>query len=308
MADHWTTKELLESGLSEREIRRRLSEGTLYRLSRGIYTAEKPGPESALRALQDRHQGLIFTGVTAAGVYGLVPLGAPAVGILRHGSQPIRNQALHAVPSRRRRHLRINGINVTTPVAVTAELYPHHGFWDSVKFLEQSYDGLRGRENFAGDFKQLTPGQRAHLEPLLKRAVIGASSRMERLFIADLRKVGLDPTPNFRLGPYSWDVGLEPGTTVADLDSRIFHTTSPDNPVDNAFIIDRWKTNYAVENGWAGLRYTDECLRVIRRQVVEQIKEIVEYRRNTPGLRKRPRQVVGMEHRPVWEFHPELFP
>lgn len=128
MAKHWTTKELLEAGLTERGINRSLNEGTLYRLCRGIYTEERPDPESALRALQHRYRGIIFTGVTAAGVYGLMPIAAPAFGNLRHGSIALHNDVLHASPSRKRGRRRINGIDVDTPVAVAAAIRATHDF------------------------------------------------------------------------------------------------------------------------------------------------------------------------------------
>lgn len=307
MAQHWTAEELRDCGVSKYEIRKRLEAGTLYRLSRGIYTAQRPEPETALRALQHRHRGLIFSGITAAGIYGLVPITAPAQAALPHGSHPIHNAALHARPSRRRTRRRINGIAVTSPIAVVAELFPDHDFWELVKFLETHYDGLRAAQQFDADVQSLTPAQRSHIEPLLKRTVIGASSRMERLFIADLRKTGLDPIANFKLGPYHWDIGFPHGTTVIDLDSRIFHTAGPDNPVDNAFIIDRWKTNHATHLGWAGLRYTDICIRRIPEEVIEQIRRTVGHRRATSGLRRTPRQIPGMREQGVWGFHPELF-
>lgn len=282
MATHWTTKELLEAGLNQHKIDRQLREGTLYRLSRGLYTREKPDPQAALRALQHRYPKLIFTGVTAAGVYGLLPeISAPAQGSLPYRHRPIHNDALHAVPSRRRRYRRVNGIDVTTPIAAVAGIYPTDGFWDLVKFLEKSYDGLRGRERFTREIRQLTPADRAKLAPLLKHTVIGASSRMARMLIADLTKRGMDPIPNFKLGPYTWDIGFDPGTTTVDLDSRRYHqpdATSPAN--DRGFIIDRWKTNYAIQRGWAALRYTDDCIREIRKDVLDQIQHTVNHRKN----------------------------
>lgn len=310
MAEHWTTRELLAAGLSDHAIRRKLEAGTLYRLSRGIYTREKPDPESALRALQHRHPRLIFTGETAAGVYGLSPtISAPARALLPHRSRPIRNGTLHATPSRKSHHRRIRGIDLTTPVSVAAALAGNHDFWELVKFLERSYDGLRGRGRFATDLSQLTPAERADAEPLVHRSIIGASSRMERMLIVELQKNGLDPVPNFRFGPYAWDIGFVSGTTLVELDSRRYHEPDAARPAnDRVFIMDRWKSNYAVQRGWALLTYTDDCLREIRREVVAQIRSTVDHRRNTPGLRRHPRSVAGLQEKPVWEFHPELFP
>ena len=72
----------------------------------------------------------------------------------------------------------------------------------------------------------------------------------------EMRRVGLKPVPNFRLGPYTWDLGFEAGTTVVDLDSLYYHT--PENN-HREFLIGTWKTNHAVQHGWAPLKFTDEC-------------------------------------------------
>lgn len=307
MTAHWTTKELRTQGLSPGEIRRRVNDGRLYRLSRGLYTPTKPEPEAALRALQHRHPRLIFSGATAAGVYGLGEVTAPAQARLPGNYHPITTGALQARPSRRRRHRRVRGINVVPPVAAAATVLGQHDFWRVVRFLEGSYQGLRAAEEFSRDIRELEPRVRELLTPLLDRAVIGASSRMERVFLHDLRGVGLNPIPNFRLGPYHWDAGFREGTTVVDLDSRRFHAPDAAGHRYREFIVDRWKTNQAVQFGWAGLRYTDDCLRVTRDQVIEQIRCTVEHRRSRPGLRRVPAAVTGMHEDGVWRFHAELF-
>lgn len=307
MTGQWTTKELHEQGLTWRDINMQLDEGTLYRLSRGIYTTGKPAPEEALRALQHRHPRVVFSGVTAAGVYGLTEITAPALGLLPHGSQPITNAALHARSSRRRRRRRLRGINLDTPVATIAACHEQLGFWKSVRFLENSYSGLRASQEFDRDIGELGRADRERLVPVLRRTVIGASSRMERLFINDLHRHGLEPIPNFRLGPYHWDVGLRRGTTVVDLDSRKFHAPDDAGRRYQEFIVDRWKTNHAIQSGWAGLRYTDDCLRLARDQAIEQIRRTVEHRSRRPGLRRSPAPVPGMHKIGIWKFHPALF-
>ncbi|MGP6174835.1 type IV toxin-antitoxin system AbiEi family antitoxin domain-containing protein [Corynebacterium sp. A21] len=304
---HWTTKELRESGLSHRQIKNRVDAGTLFQLGRGIYTEPRPDPKSALRAIQHRYPQLIFTGATAAGVYGLNQISLPAQGILPRSARPIYTEILNAVPSRRRRYQRVENIFVDTPAGVAGSIQGHHNHLELVRFLESHYDGFSGRHRFEADLRQLNPSQRIGVSPLLQDSVIGASSRMERIFIYQLRKRGLDPIPNFQLGPYHWDVGLVSGTTVVDLDSRYFHESSPDSPVDGGFILDRWKTNHAIQQGWAALRYTDDCLNQILNEVITQVRQTVEHRQTQAGQRRHPKPVSGMREQGVWEFHPEFF-
>ena len=119
----------------------------------------------------------------------------------------------------------------------------------------------------------------------------------------EMRRVGLNPVPNFRLGPYTWDLGFEAGTTVVDLDSLFYHT--PENN-HREFLIGTWKTNHAVQHGWAPLKFTDECTDYHLKLVVETVQETVEHRRSVRGLKSRPQKVRRALATPAWRFHQSL--
>lgn len=300
---HWTRKDLAARGLNDRAIREGIRDGTLHRVGRGLYTPQKVEGLELLQAIRYRYPHIIFDSYTAAGVYGLGEIKTPVSGLLPVGARPIKNELLTASRSRNRRYREVHGLAVTTPAAVAADI-PRWELLERVKFLETHYDGLNGKEEFSADYRALNSSQKGALALLLKRAVIGASSRMERLFLLDLRKVGLDVIPNFRFGPYTWDAGFPRGTALVDLDSLRFH--GPDTP--DTFIVDRWKANHAEMAGWGHLQFTDFCLndKQARRTAVDEIKRMVEHRRSLRGTRRHPRPVPGRVTDGVWKFHREL--
>lgn len=301
---YWTTKELHTSGATDYDIARQVRDGSLYRLSRGIYTTTRPDGLMALHAISHRHPSVIFSGATAAAVYGLGTPSAPATGMVPANYRPIDSPALLTTRSRQRRHRIVDGLPVTTPAATIAAL--GRDDLTAVKFLERHYDGLKGADRFAADLRAMRPEQRAALDPVLSRAVIGASSRMERLFILDLRRKGLDVIPNFRFGPYTWDGGIPDGTTLFDLDSYRYHGPHEEDMGDmnhRTFIIDRWKSNHAEMFGWGHLQYTDSCLVYpdTRARALDEILRLTEHRRS----RRRPEATPGGVNSGVWTFHGE---
>ncbi|WP_241228213.1 hypothetical protein [Corynebacterium hylobatis] len=169
-----------------------------------------------------------------------------------------------------------------------------------MKFLEQQYGGFDGRRRFEADYRTLVRTERESLDLLLKRSVIGASSRMERFFHLDLRARGIDSIPNYRLGPYTWDVGIEEGTVVVDLDSVRYHSSEQ----TRAFIIDRWKANHAEMEGWGHLQFTDLCLddSSARKAALQEIEQLLAHRRRTG----RGAPVDGRVVDGVWKIHGHL--
>ena len=136
---YWTTKELLTSGATDYDIKRKVRDGTLYRLSRGIYTTTRPDGLGALHEIHHRHPSVIFNGATAAAVYGLGTPSAPATGLVPTNFRPIESPALVTTRSRQRRHRIVAGLPVTTPAATIAAL--GRDDLTAVKFLERHYDG-----------------------------------------------------------------------------------------------------------------------------------------------------------------------
>ncbi|MDO5668932.1 MAG: hypothetical protein Q4G50_02900 [Corynebacterium sp.] len=171
---------------------------------------------------------------------------------------------------------------------------------DRWKALEQSYSGFTGRERFDADKAALPLDLRQGLETVVEKCVIGASSQMERFFHRELRRRGLQTIPNFKLGPYRWDVGIEDATVVIDLNSYLYHNENN----GRTFIIDRWKANHAEMSGWGHLEFTDACLNDVnaKRLAIKEVVHLVAHRRQTgPGTPVEGRVEVG-----PWLFHDQL--
>ncbi|GAB3690766.1 type IV toxin-antitoxin system AbiEi family antitoxin domain-containing protein [Corynebacterium nasicanis] len=298
--EYWTTEELKDQGVSEYQIKRALKAGTLHRLAHGIYMREEPGGWALLRALHHRYPELVFRGHTAVSIYGhRDTVMQPVLGLVPKGQRRPGTERVSVGRPRTINGAEFQGLPVVTPTEAIAEDSMLHRV-GRLKFLEQLYSGFDGRERFERDHAQLTQDLQDALAPLLGKCVVGASSQMERFFHLELRARGIESIPNFRLGPYTWDVGVEKSTTVIDLDSLLFH--GKEN--SRTFIIDRWKANHAEMMGWGHLRFTDACLRdpVAKRKAIEEIEHLLEHRAATgPGQAVAGRVEVG-----AWEVHDHL--
>lgn len=298
--EYWTTKELRSQGVSGHQIERACREGRLFRVARGLYMRGEPEGMGFLRALHHRFPRLVFAGHSASSVYGARSgVLRPAEVIVPKGHRLPESRFVEARQSRRADALEVGGLPVVSAVAAVAgdTLLNRVA---RIRFLEDHYSGFDGRERFDADRALLSPQLDEQLEPLLGKSVIGASSRMERFFHLELRARGINAIPNFRLGPYHWDVGIEDGTVVVDIDSLIHHSESS----TRTFILDRWKANHAEMCGWGHLQFTDLCLQdpVAKRTAIEEIGRLVAYRRHAASAIPVPGRVeVG-----AWEIHDSL--
>lgn len=177
------------------------------------------------------------------------------------------------------------------------------GEWLLKEALAQAYRGLNGRGRFAADLELVISKKRDAVRELAEQAPVGTASKWEQRMYHEMRRVGLKPVPNFRLGPYTWDLGFEAGTTVVDLDSLYYH--APENN-HREFLIGTWKTNHAVQHGWAPLKFTDECTDYHLKLVVETVQETVAHRRSVRGLKSSPQKVRRALVTPAWRFHQSL--
>lgn len=295
--DYWTRDDLRRQGLSDSDIRRLHRQGRIHRLVHGLYTREPPEGVTVARALAHRYPDLTFTGHTALSIRGhRATFLMPTTGVVPAGHRALDTGYLVAPRSRTIRRHTHDGLPVVSSVAAVAG-----DTWlnrlSRIKALEKDYAGFDGRDRFEADCQTLSAEQRRNLEPLLKRTVIGASSRMERLFHLDVRGMGLDAIPNFRFGPYTWDLGFPEATTLVDLDSARFHTSEN----ERSFMIDRWKANHAEMAGWGHLQFTDLCLDdpLARKVALQEIRALVEHRRHLPT----PTGVPGRVTEGLWDIH-----
>ena len=177
------------------------------------------------------------------------------------------------------------------------------GEWLLKEALAQAYRGLNGRGRFAADVDMVSSKEKDAVRELARLAPVGTASKWEQRMYHEMRRASLTPVPNFRLGPYTWDLGFEAGTTVVDLDSLFYHT--PENN-HREFLFGTWKTDHAVQHGWAPLKFTDECTDYHLKLVVETVQETVAHRRSVRGLKSRPQKVRRAMVTPAWRFHQSL--
>ena len=301
----WTRNELLELGLTDYEIRSRISEGTLLRLRRNCYVAAEASAKDKLNAVAQLYPDAVFSGTAALAAYGLCEVRLPAVIRVDNNSRMRADDLVHMVRSRPVPANRIKGVKMALPAQAVADAlsFERCSEWLLKDALAQAYRGLNGRGRFAADIEQVISKKRDAVRELAERAPVGTASKWEQRMYHEMRRVGLKPVPNFRLGPYTWDLGFEAGTTVVDLDSLYYHA-----PEDNhrEFLIGTWKTNHAVQHGWAPLKFTDECTDYHLKLVVETVQETVAHRRSVRGLKSSPQKVRRALVTPAWRFHQSL--
>ncbi|WP_408924115.1 hypothetical protein ACKFRK_06760 [Corynebacterium kefirresidentii] len=247
----------------------------------------------------------VFSGTAALAAYGLCEVRLPAVIRVDNNSRMRADDLVHMVRSRPVPANRVRGVKMALPAQAVADAlsFEHCSKWLLKDALAQAYRGLNGRGRFSADLERVSSKKRDAVRELAERAPVGTASKWEQRMYHEMRRVGLKPVPNFRLGPYTWDLGFKAGTTVVDLDSLYYHA-----PEDNhrEFLIGTCKTNHAVQHGWAPLKFTDECTDYHLKLVVETVQETVAHRRSVRGLKSRPHKVRRALATPAWRFHQSL--
>ncbi|MCG7468439.1 hypothetical protein MHY13_09985 [Corynebacterium sp. ACRPE] len=247
----------------------------------------------------------VFTGTAALAAYGFCKVQLPATIRVDNNRRARADGLVRTVRSRPVPVNRVKGVKMALPAQAVADAlsFERCDKWLLKEALAQAYRGLNGRGRFAADLELVTSKKRDAVRELAERAPVGTASKWEQRMFREMRRVGLKPVPNFRLGPYTWDLGFEAGTTVVDLDSLYYHT--PENN-HREFLIGTWKTNHAVQHGWAPLKFTDECTDYHLKLVAETVQETVAHRRSVRGLKSRPQKVRRALATPAWRFHQSL--
>ena len=301
----WTRNELLDLGLTDYQIRSRISGGTLLRLRRNCYVAAEASAKDKLNAVAQLYPDAVFSGTAALAAYGLCEVRLPAVIRVDKNCRIRADDVVYTVRSRPVPANRIKGVRMALPAQAVADAlsFEHCSKWLLKDALAQAYRGLNGRGRFAADLELVISKKRDAVRELAEQAPVGTASKWEQRMYHEMRRVGLKPVPNFRLGPYTWDLGFEAGTMVVDLDSLYYH--APENN-HREFLIGTWKTNHAVQHGWAPLKFTDECTDYHLKLVVETVQKTVVHRRSVRGLKTKPRKVRRALVTPAWRFHQSL--
>ena len=307
-------------GYSNSRISRAARDGKIVRLATGLYISREASVSDIVRGVAARYPRTTVTGLAAMVVehpsltrWGILNSSGVDTGkhcfylpvLLRaprkHGR--LHNDAVRIIRTERVRPRVVNGVRLATPAQICADVLEYEEAPPLMlkEYLAAAYRNLRGREAFARDMAAVRSKKRDELEELARLAPVGTASQWERDVIGSMRRGGLEPIPNFKLGAYYWDVGIEDGTTVIDLDSIKFHAPTTDN--HDTFIIGAWKSNQAVQIGWAPLRFTDDCTRYHMDKVIEVVAATARHRAQRKGTKARPKAASGYQRSPVWGFH-----
>ena len=275
------------------------------RLRRNCYIAAEASAKDKVAAVAQLYPDAVFSGTAALAAYGLCEVRLPAVIRVDKNCRIRADDVVYTVRSRPVPANRIKGVRMALPAQAVADAlsFERCSEWLLKEALAQAYRGLNGRGRFAADLELVSSKEKDVVGELAEEAPVGTASKWEQRMYHEMRRVGLKPVPNFRLGPYTWDLGFEAGTTVVDLDSLYYHA-----PEDNhrEFLIGMWKTNHAVQHGWAPLKFTDECTDYHLKLVVETVQETVAHRRSVRGLKNSPPKVRRALATPAWRFHQSL--
>lgn len=301
----YTRKDLIEKGMTQYRIEKEVAEGRLLRLRRDCYVPAEASAKDKLAAVAQLYPDAVFTGTAALAAYGLCEVKLPATIRVDNNRRARADGLVRTVRTRPVPVNRVKGVKMALPAQAVADAlsFERCGEWLLKEALAQAYRGLNGRGRFAADLEMVTSKEKDAVRELAELAPVGTASKWEQRMFREMRRAGLNPVPNFRLGPYTWDLGFKAGTTVVDLDSLFYHT--PENN-HREFLIGTWKTNHAVQHGWAPLKFTDECTDYHLKLVVETVQETVEHRRSVRGLKSRPQKVRRALATPAWKFHQSL--
>lgn len=293
-----TTEELLAKGWTKAKIAWAKRTGKIFSVFRGVYTDAQPTPEVVAYALLKVRPDAVFEKRTAFQLYSGQPLTFPiqarvSSNALRLGSKDVvelRRSMLETV------HM-CAGFPVASVADVVNSLLPEDPNTPIpeifAQIIEQFYAGKHGLERLQTDLKSMGRGCKTRIRDFIrKKVVIGVDSPPEADLIKALRAEGFKVTPQFRLGKYRWDVGVEGLKVVIDVDSKQYHMND-----EKAFVVDRWKTNSGILRGWITLRVTASCVRHHLAKIVGLLKEIRRLKRRSP--RRFPRIDVA----PIWQWH-----
>lgn len=289
-----TSEQLKQLGISRHRVAALASQDMLHRVERGVYTTAPPNGELLLAALSLRRPEAVVSGLTAFQLYSGQEITGPVSMRVPRGCSTKGSRLLRVRQSRTLHPREINGFRVVSPLATVADLLDHDE--DALlRFLELQYSGREGPARLREDAAALgrVPGA---LRRLMVRAAVGADSNSERRVFRALRQRGVEVLQNHLIGAYRWD-GVIPGAKVAiDIDSYRYHGIGPDGENHQTFVLDRWKANYAVREGYRVLRFTGECVYHHLQAVIREIMNTLE-------------QPAQVRETPVWKWHHAmLFP
>ena len=275
----WTTAELREQGLNKDAIRRKVREGSLYRVHRGIYT-DTGTPQAVARALAHGLSRIHFTGKTAQEIYLGRQLTFP---LEAEGPRTLKGKCFRVSHSRLRATHKVNGLPVVQPLWAARKISRA-----CRPLLEEHYQGKYGPNRLEEDRRRMRRIPKP-LKETIRHAAIGADSSPERTLSRQLRAEGIFPKHNVLIAGYRFDLKI--GKLLVEVDGWEYHKHSV------AFQADRSKQNAAVAHGYTVLRFTADDIIHHLSQAVLLIKATLEVLKGgTPQL---PTSATA----PYWQWH-----
>ncbi|MBM3666947.1 MAG: DUF559 domain-containing protein [Actinobacteria bacterium] len=254
-----TTAALLEAGLTEPGIRRRVSAGRLHRLHRGVYAVGHAAISfegRCLAAVLALGGGAVLSHRSAAELWGFMPRAEGPIHVTVPSSRGSRSRP--GIIVHRSRHLDSSctafnaGVRLTIPQRTLADLRPGLDRELHDRATRKALDlGLISRRD-AGSETALT------------------RSKLERGFLALCRRHRLPkPRVNARAGPYEVDFLWPEQRVIVEADGFEFHRSR------EAFERDRARDAELQARGYRVVRVTHRQLRESPRKVARSVKHLL---------------------------------
>jgi very-short-patch-repair endonuclease len=283
-------KELLEAGLSERQVDYRVQTGVLLVEFPGVYRAGHRAPSVEARylaAVKACGEGAVVSGLAAAYLFGLVRGPAPRPEVTAPTERRVKGVKTRA------RHLDPGDVTVWRGIPVTSV---PRTLVDLSSL--RSLDELARACHEAGVRHRTTPTQvegvlartprakgAANLRRVLRGEVHVMLSKLERRFLALLREHGLPlPITNKRAGTKRVDCRWPQHHLTVELDSYTFHNSR------HAWEQDRRREREAHARGDQHRRYTHHDVTEEPAQMLRELRELLSAARSrsaAPSRRRR---------------------
>ena len=183
----WTRNELLDVGLTDYQIRSRVSEGTLLRLRRNCYIAAEASAKDKLAAVAQLYPDAVFSGTAALAAYGFCEVQLPATIRVDNNCRIRTDDLVYTVRSRPVPANRVKGVRMALPAQAVADAlsFERCSEWLLKEALAQAYRELNGRGRFAADVDMVSSKKRDAVRELAERAPVGTASKWEQRMYHD---------------------------------------------------------------------------------------------------------------------------
>jgi very-short-patch-repair endonuclease len=277
-----TSRQLLELGVAEATIRRRVRSGAWVRIQPAVYLVEPKRilevPTIARAALLAGPKGAVASHLLAGHLYGLdglpdlvrAELTAP-IASGRHNAERLIVHRTAAVDIAETRQPQ--GFSATSPTRTLADVAARCADWQLLAALDSSLRRRLVTTEELADTARLWAGRAGadRLRRMVRLAQQGSDSAFESRFRLALHDGGL-PTPELQIrvtiGRFSYriDLGWRRWRIGIELDGRAFHSSA------QAVLEDRRRQNTLLTEGWLILRFTWDDLVHRPEQVIAAVR------------------------------------